>query len=59
MRQMITLTEYARKVGHTRSWVHILILQGRIPGAKKVQHPGTRNGGIWMIPANAKIKELR
>ena len=58
-RQMLTLTEYAKKIGRSRTWVYILITQGRIPGAKRVRVPGAAKGHVWMIPEDAKIKAMQ
>lgn len=55
---MLTITQFAKKHDVTRSWVHSLLLQRRIPGAKRQSFPGCRGGGIWMIPPDAKILPL-
>lgn len=55
---MITMTEFAKKHGVTRSWIHNLLLQRRIPGAKLKRFPGGHPKGVWLIPEDAEIKAL-
>ena len=46
----ITVTEAAKKINKTRSWVHQLIQSNRIPGAKTF---GPQR--LWIIPRNFKV----
>lgn len=55
---MLTITEFAKKHGVTRSWVHNLLLQGRIKGAKRRHLSGVNGRGVWLIPEAAKIKPI-
>ena len=55
---MLTMSQFAKKHGLSRQRIHQLILQRRIPRAKKTQVIGGPVGGIWVIPESAKIKGL-
>lgn len=48
-KELISVTEAARRLGVSKAWVVRLCQQGRIPGAQKI-------GGVWVIPVGAKIK---
>ena len=52
---MLTMTQFAARMGVSRQYVHKLLMQRRIKGARKVPHPGMRDGFLWMIPKAAKI----
>ena len=55
---MLTMTQFGRKHGLTRQRIHQLILQGRIPRARKTQVLGGTPAGLWIIPESAKILPL-
>ena len=57
MAQYLTVTQAAKKIGKTRSWVHQLLQADRIPGARTVGERGT--GRIWLIPSNFKVMRGR
>ena len=52
------MREYGERLGRTRQRIHQLIQAGRIPGARKLKTPGGPPGGVWIIPAKARIKPL-
>ena len=52
---MLTASQFAKKHDFTRQWVHNLLKNKRISGARKVKAPASRGGWIWMIPKGAKI----
>lgn len=51
---LISVTEFARRVGLSRTRIHQLINMGRIPGASFVGDYRIR--GMWVIPTTAKIR---
>ena len=51
---MLTITEYAKVKGWSRTYVWKLLRLNRIEGAQR--HGGDGNRGIWLIPENAKVK---
>ena len=55
---MLTMSQFAKKHKLSRQRIHSLILQGRIPKARKTQVLGGPVGGIWVIPDSARIKAL-
>lgn len=52
---MLTLSEFATRKGVSRQYVHTLLKNKRLQGARKVKSPGVKGGWIWMIPKGAKI----
>ena len=52
---MLTISEFAARKGVSRQYVHKLLQNKRLSGARKVKSPGTKGGWLWMIPKNAKI----
>jgi len=52
---MLTLSQYADRMGVSRQYVHILLKNKRLRGARKVKSPGMRGGWVWMIPKGAKV----
>jgi predicted DNA-binding transcriptional regulator AlpA len=42
-----TVTQAAEQSGYTRSWIHLLIKDKRVPGAKRM-------GTIWLVPRPLK-----
>lgn len=50
---MLTVTQYARKKGLSRTRVHQLLAQRRIEGAQR--HGGYGKAGIWLILPTARI----
>ena len=56
MAQYLTVTQAAKKIGKTRSWIHQLLQANRIPGARPVGERGSgTTGRIWLIPSNFKV----
>ena len=52
---MLTMRQFADRKGVSRQYVHKLLTEKRIKGARKVATPGVRGGFLWMIPRGAKI----
>lgn len=50
----ITVTEAAKRIKKTRSWVHQLIQANRIPGAKTF---GPQR--LWIIPRDFKVLPMQ
>lgn len=53
MTDLITVTEYARRVGLSPQRIRVLIAQGRITGAVRL------TPRMWVIPAGARITPPR
>jgi len=49
-----TVTDAAKRIGCTRSWIHQLLEAGRIEGA--IQMNGTKRSAIWLIPKSFKYR---
>jgi hypothetical protein len=52
---MLTISQFAKRRGCSRQYIHNLLIDRRIKGAVKVKSQGVKGGWIWMIPRAAKI----
>lgn len=52
-----TVTEAAKRIGCTRSWIHQLLEAGRIDGA--IQLSGNKRSAMWLIPKSFKYSAVQ
>ena len=56
MRKYIKVSEAAKRIGKTRSWVHQLIQAGRIKGVRSI---GEGKARIYLIPDDFIVSSLK
>lgn len=57
-RKMLTIREWADKIGVTRQQAHKYLADGRVPGATQVEVEGQPRP-VWRIPATAGKPDAR
>ena len=56
MRKYIKVSEAAKRIGKTRSWLHQLIQAGRIKGVRSI---GEGRSKVYLVPDNFVVLTLK